>query len=197
MNSGEYKTLNYDSNEAITQMNGLEVGYVYNLELTAFKGQYTTNFKMENVGYKGSEGGGFTQKLIDEKVNEEGFDSFASTCNYCNYEMAFKRECPECDPEDPGGEFTAQFYYRSISLSDVNPTDKPEGETNWSDSKGLAAEKAIEAVSGKQIIGNVNDNTYLAMLDENSLNKQNVPDLDYTYLAESSSYDIYDDESEK
>lgn len=195
MNTGEYKTLDYSSNDSITQMNGLEVGYVYNLELTAYKGQYTTNFIMNNVGYKGSNGGGYTQKLIDDKVNEIGIDSFASTCNYCNYEMAFKRECPECDPEDPGGEFTAQFYYRSISLSDVNPTDKPEGETNWSDSKGLAAEKAIEAVSGKQIIGNVNDNTYLAMLDENSLNKQNVPDLDYTYLAESSSYDIYDDES--
>ena len=195
MNTGEYKTLDYSSNDSITQMNGLEVGYVYNLELTAYKGQYTTNFLMNNVGYKGSNGGGYTQKLIDDKVNEIGIDSFASTCNYCNYEMAFKRECPECDPEDPGGEFTAQFYYRSISLSDVNPTDKPEGETNWSDSKGLAAEKAIEAVSGKQIIGNVNDNTYLAMLDENSLNKQNVPDLDYTYLAESSSYDIYDDES--
>lgn len=195
MNTGEYKTLDYSSNDSITQMNGLEVGYVYNLELTAYKGQYTTNFLMNNVGYKGSNGGGYTQKLIDDKVNEIGIDSFASTCNYCNYEMAFKRECPECNPEDPGGEFTAQFYYRSISLSDVNPNDKPEGETNWSDSKGLAAEKAIEAVSGKQIIGNVNDNTYLAMLDENSLNKQNVPELDYTYLAESSSYDIYDDES--
>lgn len=197
MNSGEYKTLNYEANEAVTQINGLEVGYVYNLELTAYKGQYTTNFKMSNVGYKASEGGGFTQDLIDEEVSEKGIDSFESTCNYCNYEMAFKRECPECDPEDPGGEFTAQFYYRSISLSDVNPNDKPEGETNWTDAKGKAAEKSIEAVSGKQIIGSVSDDSYLAMADGSTLNKQNVRELDYTYLAESSGYDIYDDESKE
>lgn len=197
MNSGEFKTLNYDSNESITQMNGLEVGYVYNLELTAYKGQYSTNFKMSNVGYKGSNGGGYTQELINKKINEEGLESFESTCNYCNYEMAFKRECPECDPNDPNDEFKAQFYYRSISLSDVNPSEKKTGETNWSDDKGRAAENAIEATSGKQIIGNIDDNSYLAIADGDILNKQNVKELDYTYLADSSGYDIYDDESKE
>lgn len=187
MNSGEYKTLDYSSNDSITNK-GIEIGYVYNITLSAYKGNYTTNFLLNNVGNPNNRNR--IQDIMDEKI---GSDTFSSTCIYCNYEMAFKRDCDECDPTDTSVEFEPQFYYRSISLSDVTPTDREDGETNWSDAKGRAAERAIEAVSGNQIIGNISDN-YVALLSNKNETSKSIND-DYTYLADSS--DIYDDETKE
>lgn len=197
MNSGEYKTLNYESNAAHSDINGLEVGYVYNIELTTYKGTYDTSFAVSNYGYKTQNGKNLVQDLL-KKFNMDGdFDlsnNLTSTCTYCNMEMAFKRNCDVCDPDDPTTyDFEPQFYYRSISLSDVTPNER-EGETNWTDAKGTAAKTQIELGSGIANSDTVkNNNEYVALANENDYSKDGKIS---TYLADSSNvgkHDIYDD----
>lgn len=197
MNSGEYKTLNYESNAAHSDLNGLEVGYVYNIELTTYKGTYDTSFAVGNYGYKTQNGKNLAQDLL-KKFNMDGdFDlnnNLTSTCSYCNMEMAFKRNCDVCDPNDPTTyDFEPQFYYRSISLSDVTPNER-EGETNWTDAKGTAAKTQIELGSGLANIDTVkNNNEYVALANGNDYSKDGKIS---TYLADSSNvgkHDIYDD----
>lgn len=197
MNSGEYKTLNYESNAAHSDLNGLEVGYVYNIELTTYKGTYDTSFAVGNYGYKTQNGKNLAQDLL-KKFNMDGdFDlnnNLTSTCSYCNMEMAFKRNCDVCDPNDPTTyDFEPQFYYRSISLSDVTPNER-EGETNWTDAKGTAAKTQIELGSGLANIDTVkNNNEYVALANSNDYSKDGKIS---TYLADSSNvgkHDIYDD----
>lgn len=197
MNSGEYKTLNYESNAAHSDLNGLEVGYVYNIELTTYKGTYDTSFAVGNYGYKTQNGKNLVQDLL-KKFNMDGdFDlnnNLTSTCSYCNMEMAFKRNCDVCDPNDPATyDFEPQFYYRSISLSDVTPNER-EGETNWTDAKGTAAKTQIELGSGLAYNDTVkNNNEYVALANGNDYSKDGKIS---TYLADSSNvgkHDIYDD----
>lgn len=197
MNSGEYKTLNYESNAAHSDLNGLEVGYVYNIELTTYKGTYDTSFAVGNYGYKTQNGKNLVQDLL-KKFNMDGdFDlnnNLTSTCSYCNMEMAFKRNCDVCDPNDPTTyDFEPQFYYRSISLSDVTPNER-EGKTNWTDAKGTAAKTQIELGSGLANIDTVkNNNEYVALANGNDYSKDGKIS---TYLADSSNvgkHDIYDD----
>ena len=197
MNSGEYKTLNYESNAAHSDLNGLEVGYVYNIELTTYKGTYDTSFAVGNYGYKTQNGKNLVQDLL-KKFNMDGdFDlnnNLTSTCSYCNMEMAFKRNCDVCDPNDPATyDFEPQFYYRSISLSDVTPNER-EGKTNWTDAKGTAAKTQIELGSGLANIDTVkNNNEYVALANGNDYSKDGKIS---TYLADSSNvgkHDIYDD----
>ena len=197
MNSGEYKTLNYESNAAHTTVNGLEIGYVYNIELTSYKGSYETSFAVSNYGYKTNSGRYLTQELLKKfnKLKDFSLDgSLASKCSYCNMEMAFKRNCDICDPNTTY-DFEPQFYYRSISLADVTPTER-EVETNWTDAKGTEAKKQIELGSG--IANNSSsdlNNNYIAVATDNfKENKGNIA----TYLADSSTvgkHDIYDDTS--
>ena len=197
MNSGEYKTLNYESNAAHSDLNGLEVGYVYNIELTTYKGTYDTSFAVGNYGYKTQNGKNLVQDLL-KKFNMDGdFDlnnNLTSTCSYCNMEMAFKRNCDVCDPNDPTTyDFEPQFYYRSISLSDVTPNER-EGETNWTDAKGTAAKTQIELGSGIASSETIkNNNEYVALANGNDYSKDGKIS---TYLADSSNvgkHDIYDD----
>lgn len=196
MNSGEYKTLNYQSNTSYKDINGLEIGYVYNIELTAYKGEYDTSFTIDNLGYKNSKGEYPIEKIINAYMEENNLTEFTSKCNYCNMEMAFKRNCESCDPSDPEyQELVPQFYYRSISLSDVTPNDR-DTETNWTDDKGKAAAAIIEqgSLSASLTTNPLDNNTYLALAD--NLNQENDKTKTTTYLADSSStarYDIYDD----
>ena len=203
-NTGRYvdaKTLHYTSNAAMNDVNGLEIGYVYNIELTSYQGQYTTSFIINNVGGKSNSSNNNNnrtiQNLINKYIKNNNITSFESTCNYCNMEMAFKRNCDECDENDPG-EYLPQFYYRSISLSDVTPAEREDGETNWSDDKGKAAAALIEQGSGLAN-ADTKDNSYIAFTDSSDkYNKLN--NNEYTYLADSSTrskYDIYDDYSKK
>ena len=202
MNSGEYKTLNYTSNSAVTDINGLEIGYVYNIELTSYAGEYTTSFKMNNIGASYSTGKQKVQELIDAYIRNNNITNFESTCNYCNMEMAFNRICESC--EDDGGdgdgegfEYLPQFYYRSISLSDVTPNERKDGETNWSDNKGNAAKALIELGSGSASLDSSETSDYIA-LNTLKVNAKNSSDDAATYLADSSGtgkHDIYDDVS--
>lgn len=198
MNSGEYKTLNYEANAAHSDLNGLEVGYVYNIELTTYKGSYETSFSVHDYGYVTSSGINLVQTLLKKFNLEDKFNlsdnNLTSTCSYCNMEMAFRRNCDVCDPDDPTTyDFEPQFYYRSISLSDVTPNER-EGETNWTDAKGNAAKTQIELGSGIANSDTVkNNNEYVALANGNDYSKDGKIS---TYLADSSNvgkHDIYDD----
>ena len=193
MNTGEYKTLNYQSNAAMNSINGLEIGYVYNIELTSYKGQYETKFIFKDIKYQNNKLNDYFNSKLEAYLTEHNMNDVYSTCNYCNMEMAFKRNCDECDPNDPTTyDFEPQFYYRSISLSDVTPNER-EGETNWTDAKGQAAEALIEQGSGLANNDTVNNNEYVALANGNDYSKDGKIS---TYLADSSNvgkHDIYDD----
>lgn len=193
MNSGEYKTLDYESNADYASTNGLQIGYVYNIELTAYKGSYDTAFAVSNYGYKTNGGRYLIKELLEEFNIEFSLDgSLTSKCSYCNMEMAFKRNCDVCDPNTTY-DFEPQFYYRSISLASVTPTGREPNESNWSDAKGEAAKKQIELGSGTANVdtGDSNSNYIAVATDNFKENKGNIT----TYLADSSSvgkHDIYD-----
>lgn len=193
MNTGEYKTINYQSNAAMKSINGLEIGYVYNIELTSYKGQYETKFTFKDIKYQNNKLNDYFNSKLETYLTEHNMNDVYSTCNYCNMEMAFKRNCDVCDPNDPTTyDFEPQFYYRSISLSDVTPNER-EGETNWTDAKGQAAEALIEQGSGLANNDTVNNNEYVALANGNDYSKDGKIS---TYLADSSNvgkHDIYDD----
>ncbi len=199
MNTGEYQTINYQSNASTKNISGLEVGYVYNIELTSYKGQYTTKFAFSNLGFAS---GGiktmFTEAINKYLAKNPEIDGLSSTCNYCNMEMAFRRNCDECD-DTQNYDFVPQFYYRAIALSDVTPNER-NYETNWTDAKGQAAEALIEQGSGLASLNNNDNNNYIALTsDADKTTKADDSKLS-TYLADSSSsgkFDIYDDESRK
>mgnify|MGYP006919061627 CR=1 FL=1 len=198
MNTGEYQTIDYESNAAMKNISGLEVGYVYNIELTSYKGQYTTKFAFSNLGFAS---GGiktmFTEAINKYLTNHPEIDGLSSTCNYCNMEMAFRRNCDECD-DTQTYDFEAQFYYRAIALSDVTPTEREDNETNWSDAKGKVAAALIEQGSGLASLNNNDNNNYIALTSDTDATTKADDSKLSTYLADSSSsgkYDIYDDES--
>lgn len=194
MNTGQYDSITFESNASMKNLNGLEIGYVYNIELTSYKGQYTTKFSFENLGYSVLKNM-FSEAVAKYLATHPEIDGVGSTCNYCNMEMAFRRNCGECE-DGVNYEFVPQFYYRTISLSDVTPNEREE-ETNWTDSKGDAAKSLIEQGSGLASLNDSNSN-YLALTSTLDNNKDNSNKTS-TYLADSSGtsgkYDIYDDAS--
>lgn len=176
MPSGAYKTLEYQSDSYMMDTgNSLPVGYVYNIELSAYEGQYTTSFEINSFNTN-------VQKSLEEYLSKHNIgnisDLTSSECNYCNIEYAFSRKCEECDDSDP---LKPSFYFRSISLSDVN-NGIENRDSNWSDEKGNAAVKEIQSLSGVKTVGDLG-NTYIAIADGND-NIKTTND-EKTYLADS------------
>lgn len=199
MNTGEYQTIDYESNAAMKNINGLEIGYVYNIELTSYKGQYETKFTFKNIKYQNDKLNDYFNSKLETYLTEHDMNNVYSTCNYCNMEMAFRRNCDECD-DTQTYDFVPQFYYRAIALSDVTPTERENGETNWSDAKGQAAEALIQQGSGLASLNNNDNNNYIALTSDTDTTTKADDSKLSTYLADSSSsgkYDIYDDESRK
>lgn len=149
--SGMYIT----SQEKRTDTNVLDVGYVFNTEVTNYEGYYETWFEIENVGHiQGTETPN-VQKSInkyleehkDEFLNHEEKkinDVFANMCFYYNKEILYNRGCHlDCDTPGSDIELRSRVYYRTISIFNVNPNNREN--TNWTTEKGLAAQQAIEA----------------------------------------------------
>ena len=198
MNTGEYQTINYESNASMKSIKGLEIGYVYNIELTSYKGQYETKFTFKDIKYQNNKLNDYFNSKLQTYLTEHNMNNVYSTCNYCNMEMAFRRNCDECD-DTQTYDFVPQFYYRAIALSDVTPNER-NYKTNWTDAKGQAAEALIEQGSGLASLNNNDNNNYIALTsDADKTTKADDSKLS-TYLADSSSsgkFDIYDDESRK
>lgn len=148
--SGQYVT----SIEEREDVNLLDVGYVFNTQVTNYEGYYETWFEINNVGHIQGEESPNVQKSInkyltehsDEFLNHEEKkinDVYSNMCFYYNKEILYTRGC-HLDCESPGAdtELRSQIYYRTISIYNVNPNNREN--TNWTTEKGLAAKKAIE-----------------------------------------------------
>lgn len=163
-----------------------EVGYVYNVQLTTYEGNYTTYFDIDKLGHRASSGNSNVQKILDQYKIDHNLQEISSECVYCNQEGAFKRECPTCD------DLGASFIYRTISLSNVTPNDREN--TNWSDEKGKSAEARIQAASGDNILSSlrtVESNNKANLLNENK--EDNIEHLaDNIYNDQSKQYLEYE-----
>ncbi len=162
---GQYKTtdINYQTDRVEMIENGLMVGYVYNVRLTAYEGAYVTSFDANNLGNRMNN---YTtsalQNIIDNYKKENNITKFSSECVYCNQEGEFSRVCDVCpDPENP--DLGVKYIYRTISLTDVTPNDRPN--TNWSDAKGVATEERIKSLSGDNVVANLSTTTNNEKID--------------------------------
>ena len=160
----------YQSNPVSMLNNGLEIGYVYNVQLTTYEGTYTTSFSFDKLGYRDLNGNSKLQIALNRYKQENNLKEISSECVYCNQEGEFKRICEVCDdPNQP--ELGASFIYRTIALDNVTPNEREN--TNWSDEKGIKAKESIEALSGDKIItfnSNNNEKANLLIKNENNNN---------------------------
>ena len=168
--SGKYilSDVRYQTNPVTMLQNGVEIGYVYNVRLTTYEGTYTTSFAVNNLGHLGLNNSSNIQKALDKYKTDNNLTEISSECVYCNEEGEFKRVCDVCDPENP--ELSASYIYRTISLSNVNPNNRQN--TNWTDTKGKAAEQRIESLSGENVTANLSNSNSEKVVT--SLNSENV-----------------------
>lgn len=139
----------------------LNIGYVFNVQITNYQGKYRTWFTIENNGHleiepKGkSKNESNVQYRINQKLTTEG-NVFESLCVYCNREVIYDRYCPTCcigpDCENDPEKFYPNYVYRTINPSNMDPNNrKDSGDlgNNWSDAKGEAAENRIRQIGIK------------------------------------------------
>ena len=139
----------------------LNIGYVFNVQITNYQGKYRTWFTIENNGHleiepKGkSKNESNVQYRINQKLTTEG-NVFESLCVYCNREVIYDRNCPTCcigpDCENDPDKFYPNYVYRTINPSNMDPNNrKDSGDlgNNWSDAKGGAAESRIRQIGLK------------------------------------------------
>ncbi len=159
------------SSDVINYQSGsyIDVGYVFNVEITNYKNEYYTWFSMDNVGHlmrnvkikpkmKSN-----TQRSLDAKLEElndpqlnaiyrdENIDEnlFNNICYYTDEEILYKRDCPTCEDEKSSS-FRAQYYYRTVANNNLFPNEGISGRqsgANWSNDKGKSAKQAIEKLS--------------------------------------------------
>ena len=158
--SGQYilNEASYQSNPISMLHNGIEIGYVYNVKLTTYEGNYTTSFIVDNLGHQSLNGKSSVQLSVDKYKQDYGITEFSSKCVYCNQEGEFKRVCQACD--EP--ELTPSYIYRTISLNNINPNSREN--SNWSDVKGIQAKERIESLSGDNVVAMTNNNAKYNLL---------------------------------
>ncbi len=145
----------------------IKLGYVFNVTITNFQGEYETWFTIAKNGHLEVEPSGSSKndsniqlrinKYLEDNSAEytdgsNGIDSskFSSKCIYCNREDIFERECKTCD--DP---FKPEYIYRSVNPSDIDPNDRKSTNdlgNNWSSPKGEAAERRIRTLAEQDSI---------------------------------------------
>lgn len=133
----------------------INIGYVFNVQITNYQGKYRTWFTIENNGHleiepKGkSKNESNVQYRINQKLAEGNV--FESLCVYCNREVIYDRDCPTCVPPVPpdSDKFYPNYIYRTINPSNMDPNNrKGSGDlgNNWSNAKGEAAENRIRQI---------------------------------------------------
>jgi hypothetical protein len=165
--TGEFVT----SNENI-ESPSIDVGEVFNVSITNYKGEYSTWWKLENIGHLGygtetsttdktdNSNKSNTQKRIDEYLaknedytkdpenNNSTTDSYYSTCSYCDREVLYSSTCTTCpdDSNSDNNKFKPEYIYRTVSTTDLDPNERTLG-ANWTDAKGESAREQIESLS--------------------------------------------------
>jgi len=113
--------------------------------------------------------------------------NFAGECTLEIKETIYQSECPPCPEDDPRRwpEFwSPEFFYRTISMDEINPTSRGLGE-NWDNAKGRAA------------IGNELNPEGISLLGDNIYNDATEDYLEYRFvLGPREMQDIRQDTSE-
>lgn len=165
------------SEEVLDAQNTIEIGYVFNVQITNYQGEYETWFTIENNGHleikpsNSNKNQSNVQYRIDQYLKEHKSDftdtsngittnAFSSKCIYCNREVIYERDCLTCEDDE---DFKPQYIYRPINLTDIDPNNRDDSGdlgNNWSNPKGKAAESRINELGAK-------DSTYDDYTEEN------------------------------
>lgn len=165
------------SEEVLDAQNTIEIGYVFNVQITNYQGEYETWFTIENNGHleiepsNSNKNQSNVQYRIDQYLEEHKSDftdtsngittnAFSSKCIYCNREVIYERDCLTCEDDE---DFKPQYIYRPINLTDIDPNNRDDSGdlgNNWSNPKGKAAESRINELGAK-------DSTYDDYTKEN------------------------------
>ncbi len=137
----------------------INIGYVFNVQITNYQGKYRTWFTIENNGHLEIEPKGKSKNLsnVQYRINQKLADDssvFESLCVYCNREVIYDRDCSTCVPPvtPDSDKFYPNYVYRTINPSNMDPNNrKDSGDlgNNWSDAKGEAAESRIRQIGLK------------------------------------------------
>lgn len=155
----------YITNVDITSaQDALDIGYVFNVQITNYQGEYETWFTIENNGHLEIEptNDKKNESNIQYRINQyleehaseftdqaNGIDAskaFSSKCIYCNREVIYERDCITCEDDE---NFKPNYIYRTVNPSDIDPNNRGDSGdlgNNWSNPKGEAAEDRINSL---------------------------------------------------
>lgn len=155
----------YITNVDITSaQDALDIGYVFNVQITNYQGEYETWFTIKNNGHleieptndKKNESN--VQYRINQYLEEHASEftdqandidaskAFSSKCIYCNREVIYERDCITCEDDE---NFKPNYIYRTVNPSDIDPNNRGDSGdlgNNWSNPKGEAAENRINSL---------------------------------------------------
>ena len=158
--SGLYIT----SVDKTTAQDALDIGYVFNVQITNYQGEYETWFTIKNNGHLEivPTGADKNESNVQYRINEyleqhaseftdqandiDALKAFSSKCIYCNREVIYQRNCITCEDDE---NFKPNYIYRSVNPSDIDPNNRADtGDlgNNWSNPKGKAAEERISSL---------------------------------------------------
>ena len=149
----------YVTEEQITQStNYLDVGYVFNVKLTTYQGEYETWFDIKHMGHLMQSPTikpkplSNIQILVNQYLEDHAEElnlknvsnkTYVNKCYYSDEEILFQTECPLCTDVE-NGVFKPQYFSRVIASTNLNPSERTLG-VNWSDPKGVRAKELIES----------------------------------------------------
>ncbi|MDD2207815.1 MAG: hypothetical protein PHU45_00420 [Bacilli bacterium] len=151
--------------------NIIDVGYVFNVEITNYTNQYLTWFSIKNIGHLMQNPSRYSklqsnlQKAMDQAIyeiedqtilkiyNDEQLDSsaFNNICYYNNEQILYRPECPTCI------DFSPQYFTRTVAKENMFPNEGVGSRTtgaNWTSTKGRELEAEI-ARNGDMIYGDI------------------------------------------
>lgn len=158
--SGLYIT----NTDKTTAQDALDIGYVFNVQITNYQGEYETWFTIKNNGHLEivPTGADKNESNVQYRINEyleqhaseftdqandiDALKAFSSKCIYCNREVIYQRNCITCEDDE---NFKPNYIYRSVNPSDIDPNNRADtGDlgNNWSNPKGKAAEDRISSL---------------------------------------------------
>lgn len=147
-----------------TAQDALDIGYVFNVQITNYQGEYETWFTIKNNGHLEivPTGAEKNESNVQYRINEyleqhaseftdqandiDALKAFSSKCIYCNREVIYQRNCITCEDDE---NFKPNYIYRSVNPSDIDPNNRADtGDlgNNWSNPKGKAAEDRITSL---------------------------------------------------
>ena len=147
-----------------TAQDALDIGYVFNVQITNYQGEYETWFTIKNNGHLEivPTGADKNKSNVQYRINEyleqhaseftdqandiDALKAFSSKCIYCNREVIYQRNCITCEDDE---NFKPNYIYRSVNPSDIDPNNRADtGDlgNNWSNPKGKAAEERISSL---------------------------------------------------